>query len=60
MTEPVSPRGIQIDVKSNGEIVLNFDHGDIPPIRLSQAGAEQVGSNIQSAAHRAKKRGTKA
>lgn len=53
MSDALRPNGVQIDITDSQQIVLKFDHGEIPPIQLSMAGAEQVGSNLTSAAHKA-------
>jgi hypothetical protein len=49
---PRRPDGIQITITDTQQVVLNFDHGDIPPIALSDAGARRVASNVASAADR--------
>jgi len=50
--EPKRPDSIEIRITDTQQVVINFDHGDIPLIVLSQQGAEQVGSHIASAANR--------
>jgi hypothetical protein len=52
--EPKRPNGISIDVTATNQVVLHFDHGEIPPIALTQQGAERVGSHISTAADKAR------
>lgn len=51
--EPIRPNGIGVTITDTQQIVLNFDHGEIPPIVVSIEGAKQIGSHVSSAADRA-------
>ena len=48
----VQPGGIGITITDTDQVIVQFDHGNIPPIQLSEQGARQVGSHIASAADR--------
>jgi hypothetical protein len=48
----VQPAGIGITITDTNQVIVQFDHGDLPPIQLSEEGARQVGSHIASAADR--------
>lgn len=50
--EAVYPKGVQATVTDSGHVIVEFDHADVPPIKLSSKGAEQVGSYLNSAANR--------
>ena len=51
-TELARPKGVQATVIDSGQIVLEFDHEQIPQIELSKKGAAQVGSYLHSAVDR--------
>lgn len=48
----VRPDGINITITDTQLVVVNFDHGDIPPIALTASGAKRVASHIASAGDR--------
>ena len=55
MSDPVTPAGMRLTVTDANKVVVNFDHGDIPEVLLDANSAEAVGSQIVSAANRARK-----
>ena len=50
--DTVRPDGVQATVTDNGQVILEFQHDDVPPIQFSADGANQVGSYLNSAANR--------
>lgn len=44
------PKGVTTHITDTQLVVVEFDHGSIPPIALSSGGAKQVASHIASAA----------
>jgi len=51
ISDAVRPTGVRIAVTDTDQVVVHFDHGDIPPIVLSGRGAVRAGSQIVSAGH---------
>jgi len=54
-TNPIRPNGVNITITETDNIIVYFDHGEIPPVLLSIKGATQVGSHIASAADNARR-----
>jgi len=52
---PKRPSGIGITITENSQVIVEFDHGDIPEIILSPQGAKKVGSHINAASDRARR-----
>jgi hypothetical protein len=52
--EPLQPNGMEVEITTNHQVIVEFDHEDIPPIHLTQHGAKNVARNLHSAADRAK------
>ena len=52
MTEYVEPNGMQLTITDTGYVIVEFDHGEIPPIKFTPAGAERTGSYLVSASNR--------
>jgi hypothetical protein len=49
------PKGIGITITDTQQVILEFDHGEIPDIILSHQSAKKVGSHVSSAADRVSK-----
>ncbi|UBF23497.1 hypothetical protein HRTV-28_gp59 [Halorubrum tailed virus 28] len=49
-TKSICPGGVDVQITHADMVVLDFDHPDAPPIVLPKAGAERVGSHLNSAA----------
>jgi len=48
----VRPKGVSITITDTQQVVVTFDHGEVPDIVLSPGGAKRVASHIASAAGR--------
>jgi len=55
--QPIQPSGVEVSITDTGSLIVDFKTDQIPPIRFSVAGAEQVGSHLNTAADRARKDG---
>jgi len=53
MSDAVTPSGMKLTATETNQVVVEFDHGDIPDIIVSAEAAERMGSQIVSAANRA-------
>jgi len=51
---PKKPDGIGITITEHSQVIVEFDHGEIPRILLSPQGAKKVGSHINAASDRAR------
>jgi len=53
MTDPIRPKGVDVTLTSSHQILIEFNHGDIPPVVLGNDSAAKLGSVIASQADRA-------
>jgi len=53
-TEPIRPNGVTCEITDQQQIVIRFDHGEIPPVVLGIQSGVKVGSLISSQANKAR------